>query len=137
MLHLVSAPAFAHEGDSLAPTPSAAPPAPKAPVGAADAHLTVWPFVLMGAGALTLGTGIWLVHRDHTDAAAPACMTAPGGRAACPYGTATAWQGWAFVALGTQLAIAGVAWRIYEVRHAPARVSLALGLGELRLLGTF
>jgi hypothetical protein len=137
VLHLVAAPAFAHEGDSISPTPSSPPPAPKAPVGAADAHPTVWPFVLVGAGALTLGTGIWLVHRDHTDATAPSCTTVPGGHTTCPYGTATLWQGWAFVALGAQLAIAGAIWRIYEVRHASARVSLAAGFGDLRLVGTF
>ena len=136
-LNLAAAPAFAHEADSLAPTPSAPPPPPKTPVGAAEALPNVWPFVLVGGGALTLGTGIWLVHRDDTEAKAPTCTTMPGGHTTCPYGTATAWQGWAFVALGAQLAIAGIAWRIYEVHNARARVSLAAGFGELRLVGTF
>jgi hypothetical protein len=136
-LNLATATAFAHQADSLAPTPSAPPPAPKSPVGAADARPNVWPFVLVGAGALTLGTGIWLVHSDHTEAAAPTCTAMPGGHTTCPYATTTTWQGWAFVALGAQLAIAGVAWRLYEVHNARARISLAAGFGDLRLVGTF
>jgi hypothetical protein len=138
IVNLAAAPALAHEADSLspAPRPNATPP-PTTPVGAAEAHLRVWPFVLVGVGALTLGTGIWLVHRDHTDPTAPPCMTVPGGRTTCPYGTATTWQGWAFVAVGAELALAGIAWRIYEVRHTRTSVSLAAGLGNLRLSGTF
>jgi hypothetical protein len=141
ILNVAAAPAFAHEGDSLSPAPPPGSPStvlPKTTTSPAEARPTVWPFVLIGAGALTLGTGIWLVHRDHSDDAAPACTTVSGGRTSCPYGTSTQWQGWGFVALGAQLAIAGVAWRIYETRHhSSTTLSLAAGPGALRLVGTF
>jgi hypothetical protein len=128
-------PALAHEGDTLspAPAPAAPPPLPLTPVGPAEARPTPWPWVLVGAGAVTLGTGIWLVYKDDHDASAPACTTSPIGHTTCPYGTSTFWQGWAVVALGAQLAIAGVAWRVYEVRHAKKSVSVVAGLGSLGL----
>jgi hypothetical protein len=134
-----AAPAFAHEGDTLspAPAPAAPPPPPSSPVGPADAHPTPWPWVVVGAGALTLGTGIWLVNKDDNSPAMPACTTSPIARTTCPYSTATKWQGWAFVALGAQLAVAGVVWRIYEVKHAKKSVTVVAGLGELGLSGTF
>jgi hypothetical protein len=138
VLNLAAVPAFAHESDTLVPAPRApSPPVPAVSVGAAESHAKVWPWLLLGAGALTLGGGIWLVHRDDTDNPAPACTTVPSGRTTCPYGTATAWQGWMFVAIGAQLAIAGAAWRIYEVRHAKQTVSLVAGLGDLSLVGRF
>ena len=94
--------------------------------------------MLIGAGALTLGTGIWLVHRDDTEPACPPARRSPLGRTTCPYGTSTSWQGWAVVAIGAQLAIAGAAWRVYEVRHhAKKSVSVVAGLGSLGLTGTF
>jgi hypothetical protein len=138
-LNVAAAPAFAHEGDTLAPAPVAAPPpAPLTPVGPAEVKRnSPWPWALIGAGALTLGTGIWLVHRDNSDANMPACTTSPvNSRATCPYSTATQWPGWAVVAIGAQLAIAGVAWRIYEVRHSPKKtVTVVLAPGGLA--GTF
>jgi hypothetical protein len=136
-LNAAAAPAFAHGGDTLSPAPVAAPPPPPTtPVGAVEARNTPWPWVLIGAGALTLGTGIWLVHKDDSDAAMPACMASPIAKASCPYSTATTWQGWAVVALGAQLAIAGAAWRIYEVRHhAKKSVTVVAGLGGIA--GTF
>jgi hypothetical protein len=138
-VELAGAPAFAHEGETLAPTPAATPPPPPtSPVGAVEARNTPWPWVLIGVGALTLGTGIWLVHKNDTDAEMPACTTSPFGRTSCPYATQTFWQGWAVVAIGAQLAIAGAAWRVYEVRHhAKKSVSVVAGLGSLGLSGTF
>lgn len=139
-LEIAATPALAHEGDTtLAPTPAATPPPPPtSPVGAVEARNTPWPWVLIGAGALTLGTGIWLVHKDDTEPEMPACTASPIGRTTCPYGTSTLWQGWAVVAIGAQLAIAGAAWRIYEVRHhAKKSVSVVAGLGTFGLSGTF
>jgi hypothetical protein len=133
LLPLAAAPARAHEGDSVAPVPATVPPPPPAPVGPAAARRTPWPWVLIGAGALTLGAGIWLVHKDDTDAAMPACTTSPIGRTTCPYSTATSWPGWAVVAIGAQLAVAGVIWRVYEVRHAKTSVSVIAGLGSVGL----
>lgn len=139
-LEVASAPAFAREGDDSpgAPAPSAPPPPPPEKVGAASARVTPWPWVLAGAGALTLGTGIWLVHKDDNEVAMPACTTSPLGKTTCPYSTSTFWQGWAVVALGAQLAIAGTIWGIYEVRHRPKKsVSVIAGVGTLGLTGTF
>jgi hypothetical protein len=133
LLPLAAAPARAHEGDALAPKAPPATPAPPAPVGPAPARRTPWPWVLIGAGALTLGAGIWLVHKDDTDSAMPACTTSQLGPTSCPYSTATSWQGWAVVALGAQLAIAGAAWRFYEVRHAKTSVTVVAGLGTVGL----
>jgi hypothetical protein len=93
--------------------------------------------VLVGAGALTLGTGAWLVYKGDQGSNAPACTTSPIGRTTCPYGASTSWQGWGFVALGVELAAAGVAWRVYQVRHAKKSVSVIAGLGGLGLTGTF
>jgi hypothetical protein len=137
---LASAPAFAHEGDTAAgaPAPSSPPPPPLETLGPVSTRVTPWPWVLAGAGALTLGTGIWLVHKDDTDAAMPACTTSPIGRTTCPYSTKTFWQGWAVVAVGAQLAIAGTVWGVYQLRHHPKKsVNVVAGLGSLGLSGTF
>ena len=93
--------------------------------------------MLVGVGALTLAGGIWLVHRDHTDVTMPTCTAPQYTHTSCPYGTATSWQGWPLVAIGAQLAVAGVAWRVYEVRHARKSVSLVAGLGDLSIVGRF
>lgn len=138
LLNIAAAPAFAHEGDTVVPGPVASPPpAPLTPMGPADARETVWPFVVVGLGAVTLGTGVWLVHRDDNNPAMPACTTMQGGHTTCPYSTATQWQGWGFVAIGAQMMLAGIAWRLYEVRRATGHISLAAVPGGLRLGGTF
>jgi hypothetical protein len=137
-LQLAAAPAFAHEGDTLTPAPvPSPPPTPTQPLGPAPARVTPWPFVLAGVGALTIGTGIWLVHRDDSDQPAPACTSLANGRTTCPYRTGNFWQGWGLVAIGAQLAAAGVLWRVYEVRHAKTSVSVVAGLGDLGISGTF
>jgi hypothetical protein len=102
----------------------------------AKGHRSPWPFALIGVGALTLGTGAWLVHRDN-QAGTPMCTAGAGGHPICPYATSTEWQGWAFVGIGAQIAIAGVIWRIVESRQAPMKVTLAAGPGAVRLVGTF
>jgi hypothetical protein len=98
-----------------------------------------WPWVFMGVGALTLGTGIWLAYRDDHDTTAP-CMALPNGRASCPLATSTQWQGWGFVAIGAELAVGGIVWRVVEARRLgrlERNISLVTGLGDLRLVGTF
>jgi hypothetical protein len=77
------------------------------------------------------------VHKDNTDPSMPACTTAPHAPTMCPYSTASKWQGWAVVAVGAELALAGVAWRIWEVRRAEKRASLMASLDGLHLVGTF
>jgi hypothetical protein len=137
-LQLAAAPAFAHEGDGLAPAPAVPPPPPPtSPVGAAPARISPWPWVMAGVGVLTLGAGIYVVHRADSENSVPACTTSPIGPASCPYSKPSTWQGWGLVAIGAQLAIAGAAWRVYEVRHARKSVSVIAGLGTLQLAGTF
>jgi hypothetical protein len=133
---LATAPAFAHEGD----TPMGAPPpsTPAAPLVPADSHVTPWPWVLAGAGALTLGTGIWMVSKGDSGSAMPACTPSPIGKTTCPYSNATTWQGWGVVAIGAQLAVAGAVWGVYQIRHRPKKsVSVVAGLGTVGLAGTF
>jgi hypothetical protein len=136
---LASASARAHEGDTFVPPPTAlTPPPPQEHVAPPTSGVTPWPWVLTGVGALTLGTGIWLVHKDDTDAAMPACTTSQVSRTTCPYSTATMWQGWALVAVGAELAIAGTAWGVYQIRHRPKKsVTVVAGLGSFGLAGTF
>jgi hypothetical protein len=110
----------------LGPSPMKTPPTKYSP----------WTWALMGVGALTLGTGVWLVYRDNHDVTPP-CTTLPQERTTCPYATSTAWQGWSFVAVGAELAAAGLAWRIVEWRRHESPVSLAAGLDGFRLSGTF
>jgi hypothetical protein len=137
-LSLAAAPAFAHEGDTLAPAPVVTPPPPPpSPVGPAPARETPWPFVVVGVGALTLGTGIWMVTRDHSDSGMPACTTMQAGRTTCPFASGSLGLGWGVVAIGAQIALAGVAWRVYEVRHAKTSVSVVAGLGQLGFAGRF
>jgi hypothetical protein len=133
-----ASPASAHEGDTLTSlpppgSPSSLLPAPN--VSSSEKSHKVWPWVLVGVGALSLGTGVWLVHKDHTDVSMPACTTSPLGRTTCPYSTATMWQGWAFVAVGAELAAAGVVWEILQVRRNHRHVSVALAPGGL--VGSF
>jgi hypothetical protein len=135
---LGASPAYAHEGETLT---SVAPPGSQSPylsptnVSPSEKPHKVWPWVFIGVGALTLGTGIWLVHKDDTDTSMPMCTTSPIGRTTCPYSTATQWQGWAVVAIGAQLAALGIVWEVFQVRRAHRAVSLAAGPGGL--VGTF
>jgi hypothetical protein len=133
-----SRPAFAHEGETLTSAPPPGSPSPFLPatnVSPSETRHKVWPWVFIGVGALTLGTGIWLVHKDDTDASMPMCTTSPIARTTCPYSTATQWQGWAVVAIGAQLAALGIVWEVFQVRRARKSVSLAAGPGGL--VGTF
>jgi hypothetical protein len=133
---LVASPGYAHDAEP--PTPRSQEEPAALPINREPLQRThkVWQGVLVGAGAVTLGTGAWLVYKDSHDVTGM-CITSPIGRTTCPYSTATRWQGWAFVALGAQLAAAGIVWRVFEVRAANKTVSLAAGLGNLRVIGTF
>ena len=139
--------AVAHDDnqqESREPPPAVTTGAPAAApqlLGPAPDHLppprhSPWPWTLMGVGALTLGTGVWLVYRDNHDGT-PSCTVLPSGRASCPLATSTSWQGWSFVAIGAELAAAGLVWRIVELRRPDRKISLVTGLGDLRLIGTF
>lgn len=135
-----ASPAFAHEAETLSPLPPPGSPSPYLPttnVAPSEKRHKVWPWVFIGVGALTLGTGIWLVHKDDTTASMPGCTTSQISRTTCPYSTATQWQGWAVVAIGAQLAAVGIVWEVFQIRRERRSVSLAAGLGQLRLVGTF
>ena len=137
---LAGAPALAREGDTpLSGPPASTPAAPSlTPTVTPDSRVTPWPWVLAGAGALTLGTGLWMVSKGDSGSAMPACTPSPIGKTTCPYSNATSWQGWGVVAIGAQLAIAGTIWGVYQLRHRPKKsVSVVAGLGTLGLTGTF
>jgi hypothetical protein len=133
----VALPAFAHEADTLSPLPPTAPSPllPTADVTPSGKIHKVWPWVLIGVGALTLGGGIWLVDKDRSDPAMPACTTSPIGRTTCPYSTASKWQGWSLVAVGAELAAAGIVWEVVQLHREHRAVSVAIAPGGL--VGTF
>jgi hypothetical protein len=133
----VASPAFAHEADTLSPLPPTAPSPllPTADVKPSGKMHKVWPWMLIGVGALTLGGGIWVVHDDHTDPSMPACTTSPLGRTTCPYSTASKWQGWSLVAVGAELAAAGIVWEIVQLHREHRGLYVAIAPGGL--VGTF
>ncbi|HEX4405755.1 MAG TPA: hypothetical protein VH560_13045 [Polyangia bacterium] len=133
----VALPAFAHEADTLSPLPPTAPSPllPSADVTPSGKMHKVWPWVLIGAGALTLGGGIWVVHKEDSDPSMPACTTSPLGRTTCPYSTASKWQGWGLIAVGAELAAAGIVWEAIQLHREHRSVSLAIAPGGL--VGTF
>jgi hypothetical protein len=133
----VALPVFAHEADTLSPLPptSPSPLLPAADVKPSGKMHKVWPWVLIGAGALTLGGGIWVVHKEDTDPSMPPCTTSPIGRTTCPYSTASKWQGWSLVAIGAELAAAGIVWEVVQLHREHRSVSVAIAPGGL--VGTF